>query len=244
MKVQEFDYKDYEKVFFVGDLHGHFSNFFQKIKSLSNAVIIVCGDIGLGFTQGVYTTSCSFDLMSRVAVENNLQVLLIRGNHDDPKMFTGEEFVSNFRTIPDYSIVIVKYATILCIGGGISIDRMQRRIGTSYWPGETVKGLTVNLFEELRFYKPSICASHISPSCTFPHIDSPILLNWMSVDKNLRWEIDQERNYLQEVYDRFPSIKNWYFGHYHSSFYEFDTDRNTSFYALTIDEIREHEFTD
>lgn len=52
----------------------------------------------------------------------------MRGNQDNPAYFDGETFRHRrMMCMPDYSIIQACSHTILCVGGGISIDRVYRK---------------------------------------------------------------------------------------------------------------------
>ncbi|MCC8173641.1 MAG: hypothetical protein LIP06_07850 [Tannerellaceae bacterium] len=53
---------------------------------------------------------------------------MLRGNHDDPEYF--DKGLIDFplmKTIPDYTVIHFQKRRILCVGGGISVDRFLRK---------------------------------------------------------------------------------------------------------------------
>lgn len=141
MKI--YDYND-KKLVICGSINSDFNTFFNSLirnlperiekkkrvsrisNDYSNSVVVVCGDNGFGF-ENIKHYYEIFDRNQQVLKLNNTVVLFIRGNHDDPSYFSEEKInYENIKTIPDYSVLITKDFTSLCIGGGISYDRSWR----------------------------------------------------------------------------------------------------------------------
>lgn len=122
----------------IGDLHGNINTVAYQIKQydIHNAVIICCGDVGLGFYKKEYYKQ-EFNKIKKTLAKYDDYLIFIRGNHDNPKYFDGK-IVNDKRikAVPDYTVLQlcekdeynIDYArhTILCIGGATSIDRTQR----------------------------------------------------------------------------------------------------------------------
>lgn len=111
----------------IADSHGDFTRLESNIiKHLSNCILIIAGDVGLGFYNKKYYENI-FEQINNTLIEKHIYCYLIRGNHDDPKYFK-EHIInfSNIKTVDDYSIISVGDENILCVGGGISIDRRVR----------------------------------------------------------------------------------------------------------------------
>ena len=164
---------------FVGDIHGAFKTFHHNLKQkdIRDAIVFLCGDIGFGFYKPNYYTTEIGDIQDTLQ-ERNIYVIAIRGNHDDPHYFTNDlknisarlhdEF-SNWLFVSDYDLVHTPTHNILCIGGGVSIDRTNRELNKSFWDGELVKPLYARRFLELTKYQIDVVASHNSPSIALPY---------------------------------------------------------------------------
>ena len=120
---------DAKSIYAVGDIHGCFNTLVGMIKnySIRDSIIICCGDCGLGFNtpEGDKQTMTK---LNNVCKKNNVRVIMVRGNHDDPKFF--EEGLANTKyitAVPDYTVI---NGNILCVGGATSIDRTHIILST------------------------------------------------------------------------------------------------------------------
>lgn len=127
-----------DDVFCIGDIHGHFDGiqFFIKTYSIKNAVLIFCGDIGIGFNKPAYYKQV-FDKLTNICKKNNVHIVFLRGNHDNPAYFDGKKVNGKWiKAVPDYTVIqtylpeddtqTVPMKTFLLVGGGVSIDRKYR----------------------------------------------------------------------------------------------------------------------
>lgn len=127
-----------ETSFFIGDIHGEFKGLKSCIKKydLKNCLLFCCGDIGFGFEKLQHYKDL-IPKLNKLCKSNNVYVIFIRGNHDDPSYFDNTTInYSNIKAVSDYTIVQVfdindkeKYNplhSVLCIGGATSIDRTYR----------------------------------------------------------------------------------------------------------------------
>ena len=107
--------------------------FSQKI---SNSCIVLCGDVGLGFSPNLENMKISF--LNKLCEKTNNYIIAIRGNHDNPEFFKGI-YNKRFKAVEDYSVVQFKDKNILCIGGGTSVDRIYRKDNKwRYWEDEKI----------------------------------------------------------------------------------------------------------
>ncbi|KAA6308669.1 hypothetical protein EZS27_039705, partial [termite gut metagenome] len=226
----------------VGDLNHKFGNLFSYIerKEIENSVIIVAGDCGIGFDKEdfytVYLKKLNEDLK-----EKNVTLLLLRGNHDNPDFFKEERInFSNLKTIPDYSI-IEKYEdwdddktfqieySILCVGGAISVDRMDciakdivnfnslklmfqglsneelLKMNTkSYFPNETPY-FNEQAFDELKEHYKELnlhfVITHTCPSFAPPR-DRNSIQHFIIKDEDLVDDLKYERKVMDNIYKR------------------------------------------
>lgn len=203
-------------MFFIGDIHGHFEEYFSLLKVFGSQKSIQLGDFGFGFGNGIPS---SWDMNHR----------FIRGNHDDPAACNAHP---NY--LGDYGVT---EDGIFFVGGGYSIDIKWRKSvqykykDPIYWEDEEIA--ETKFKKILKFYKatkPKIVVSHDCPSevrAILPTIkNSPAFHNRTS-------------DGLLSAMFKAHSPELWIFGHYHRSF---DSVINgTRFVCLAELEVFEYE---
>lgn len=211
-----------QDIYIQGDLHGAFELTTYQIKqfNIKNSVFIICGDCGFGFEPFEHYINNIIPILTKTLKKYNCIILYIRGNHENSQYFNEQLINTKYiKTIPDYSIIKVLNHNILCIGGGISIDRVSRKHNDSvnivkymkyhncnyeiaevnspktYWENEPV------------IYKPKvtehidIICSHSAPSFCFPIDKGPMVQTFATYDHELLKDIDNERTTLDKVYE-------------------------------------------
>lgn len=218
-----------------GDIHGEFKTLVYTIgqKRISDATIIVAGDCGFGFSKYAYYRCLYMHLHPKLEKQNVL-LLMVRGNHDDPRYFSEEMIDFPFmKTLPDYTVVHTMSHNVLCIGGAISIDRnfrlskmdydriLGKQSNPLYWPGESViyDEAQLSLLEQEQVWIDSV-VTHTAPAFC-PPLSKEGLEHWSAADENLPDDISRERETMTRIYDylinhRHP-LRTWYYGHYHAS---------------------------
>lgn len=246
MKV--YNLTEYKEVWCCGDPHGHLKDLTDKLLAdkATNTLVIVLGDIGIGF--GINYADELKDLFRKctTALEIlNSKLVLLRGNHDNPELFTG---TSTYQTdsillIPDYSILRTSKGDILCIGGARSIDKCYRIESMTWWPEEMIPMVPENLYDDLdkENIKVSIVCTHTGPTFAEP-VDKSVndqgqMIELISMtDKTLKQENYDEREKLKGIalnlkFHKHP-FKFWLYGHFHAHFMsEFD---KTSYICLDM----------
>ena len=247
-------------IFYQGDIHGEFTSTTRKIAqyNITNAIIIICGDCGIGFEKLNYYKNQIFPKLTRILKKNNCRIIYIRGNHCNPYFYDGVKIKTKYIiAVPDYTIIKCCNKNILCIGGGISIDREYRKvrdfkriqqysfyhkcsldyaksqISLSYWENEQVK------YQEKINEKIDIICSHSAPNFCYPFNKGEIVMRFAEYDDKLLDDITEERNILTKVYNDYKdTITHWYYGHYHQSMYQ--KIDNCIFRLLDIEELCQH----
>lgn len=207
----------------------------EKSGNFSNSLIIFTGNCGIGCDDMDYNEY--FTKLNKILEYNNTFVMFIRGNDDNPSYFDGKSLnLSNIKAIPDYSIIEVDGKNMLCIGGGLSINRLwkkdhEKKLNslngnikkTLYWENEVpvfdadaIKEIAKNITE---LY---CVVSHSAPSFVVP--DKELFDDtWSDIDKAL---INDARA-TRITYDRiFFSLQEngikpnyWAYGHFTDVFY-------------------------
>ena len=211
---------------FSGDIHGEFKTIVNKLNNFTDAVLVVCGDIGMGFNKVDFYYNLFKILNLKLSKKNNY-LLMFRGNHDDPDFFDGSfKKYQHLYLLPDYTIVSTLQATILCVGGATSVDRMDRKDyelknrKKIFWSGELPYFDEEKLNEIGKLYadKIRIVATHTCPSFAYPTIKQNIDW-WLKIDNNLEQTLDKEREIMDKLFTKLQetqkNITDWYYGHFH-----------------------------
>jgi UDP-2,3-diacylglucosamine pyrophosphatase LpxH len=220
----------------VGDIHGDFqiNTLFKWVSAdkRSDTAFIIAGDFGVGFKDDKYYERALGTLNTEL-LKRNCAIYVIRGNHDDPKWFSGETnrtgvYGSNITFISDYTVLTYNEGNILCVGGGISIDREFRSgyksrlsLTPAYWAEEVVvyneaaieeivnSGISIDalITHTVGRYKPTTDTSNID--------------YFLRGDVNLEADLNAESELMDGVFDKLISmgciITRWIHGHFHRS---------------------------
>lgn len=203
-------------ILFLGDHHGAWSQLFDIIdaKKISDCYLISVGDSGIGFTDKKNQIKM-INYLNYEFKERNIIFMSIRGNHDDPDFFRGEDIVSlsNFELIEDYTVIEHNGKKIQFIGGATSIDRTARSEGISYWEGEVLN------FERDKCQEVDILVTHTAPSWCFPQQFNEMVYGWAREDAFLIEDLTEERAIMDEICKLCKPRLHLY-GHFHSSWTE------------------------
>lgn len=216
-------------VYVMGDIHGDIATTLDVISyyNISNCTIIMLGDIGV-WRYRDYKHYIALDTACKAA---NIMVYALRGNHDNPAFFLpyeelnqiGQRFwdkFTNFKQLPDFTIVKVNGAKGIVIGGATSIDRCTRRnwqkhgysrslyASGDWWRDERLPD-TSKINENVEFI-----LSHVGPR----PVNTPILTKencrFMRIDMCLEADLQDENARLEEIQRQFKP-KKWWYGHFH-----------------------------
>jgi predicted phosphodiesterase len=246
------------KVFFIGDIHGNFSplGYFIKNAKVNNefvfkdSVVIILGDCGFGFEKPNYYKQ-ELKKTNKILSDLNSVVYMFRGNHDDPSYFLEDKLgFSNIRLISDYTVIKTEEANILCIGGGISIDRMMRlrkevslrNKKSLYWPDEAPIFDAEKLDEIRKETKIDVLATHTTASF-LPLQNKAGISAYLLMDSSLYDDLEKERETMDKIYEHLlkngNKIKMWYYGHFH----EFNFGEKNGLKYKMLPHIDEYSFT-
>ena len=213
----------YQDLYVVGDIHGEFKTLSYNIcvkHEIKDSVVCIAGDCGLGFDKPGYYENLWNDLKPRLE-KNNILILCIRGNHDDPDYYNGDKALSfeRLKTISDYTTLRMLDREILCVGGAVSTDRSWRleenRKGARkvWWPNEAPIELTDRELSKLHGRVYGVI-SHDAPISFEPVLvrDSEFIES-----DEMFYDILRSREYLEKVLWK-ANPKRWYYGHHHRSY--------------------------
>jgi DNA repair exonuclease SbcCD nuclease subunit len=208
-----------KQIIMVGDVHGSWSviaNFIESY-SITDTLFIQVGDFGVGFRKRESDMNL-LEMLNGLLVENRCELYVIRGNHDDPNWFRGDELpYSNIRLLPDYTVMELNGERWLFVGGAVSVDRMDCvQNGMKWFPDEKFvldeeKLTTVGRIDRV--------VTHSAPDMTPPFTKGGFVESKMRKDPDLCSDIETERSELTRMYNILKesggSVTHWYYGHFH-----------------------------
>lgn len=240
----------FKSVIVVGDIHGDIIPLVFKINqqyNIENSLIIVAGDVGLGFHKDEFTLRLLQKANLRLKKKNNI-LMLLRGNHDKKDIWEDniifkkywQDGNENIRLLKDYTVIEATSekgkSNILCVGGALSIDRTQRTVDKNYWLNE------VFVYDEDKVKDLEGITHVITHSC--PDFCEPTtkggIVQWMKIDSKLEEDCNRERADHTLLYNKLKEkncILKYMYGHMHYS--HFDYFDGTMFKLLDIMEIYE-----
>jgi hypothetical protein len=221
-------------IYIVGDIHGQFANLRLNILNydIKDCYMFCVGDLGIGFQHPAKGELSQCRKLNTFLSGRNINFYSIRGNHDDPKYFNGPSHIelSNFKLLADYYTETFNGEKFLFVGGAVSVDRIHRKEGRSYWFGEKFA------YKQELVDKCDVLITHSAPSWNGPN-DKTGIESWCYYDKTLYDECLKER-FDHDSLLRQCAPKKHYCGHFHIS----STAENHGCISriLNIDEIKEH----
>jgi len=211
-------------IYCIGDIHGKFDKLAEKIRQIPPHSHLLCvGDIGLGFEDSA-GPEC-LNQVNAIANEMNTFIWMIRGNHDNPFMFRGQQQIwndgcSNIKLMADVDSIELEGYHIIFVGGAISVDRSHegRVDGYSWWKEEPVhESCPSRVYHIVEEFGPAdILITHAGPITALPVIDEfePNVYHYSQEDPHLLADINTERQRLSDCvhFSRAPMVV---YGHYH-----------------------------
>jgi len=239
-------------IYFLGDIHEEFEILKQEIISfdIRDCYIIQVGDFGIGF-KDLENNKQILGHLNKFLRIRNIDMFAIRGNHDDPKFFTCDYYLSNLKLLKDYTQLNINDINFLFIGGAISIDRMKRikknEINKSldnpnrcYWKDE-VFNFDEDKLNSIEGVDVLVC--HNAPDFAVPNNNfgfPDIVREFAEKDSNLIKELLDERKIITKAFDILSeknNIKHYIYGHFHRSYNMKIVD--TNFRVLNCHELWE-----
>lgn len=231
MQPNILSFPEVQSIVFCGDIHGDFIALVDMLrqKDIHDALIVIAGDCGFGFETPEYYED-TYQKILRHLQAYNLWIVMLRGNHDNPAYFNGDQRITyeRWQTIPDYTILQACHHNILCVGGAISIDRSMRLQWMdirpereAYWIDEApvYNPMALDSLSE-QGVKIDTVVSHTAPS--FCELQTKRgLSSWCMKDSALWNDTTQERQTMDAIHahllrDKHP-LRHWYYGHFHQS---------------------------
>lgn len=223
-------------VFILGDIHGSFKAIENWLENYSSPgdTLIQAGDFGAGMVHDKAIESLSEKLSKK-----KLNLIAIRGNHDNPAYFTNTKVGDSIEFISD-CVRDIEGKKYLFLGGAVSVDRYYRTINRNWWHGEEYQYNEdfLNSVSSVDYVVTHTCPGFAKPYATFKNIG--FVEQFYQDDKLLEEDLRVESNMMSDTYLKLKpnnNIKTWYFGHFHTSSYI--VYEKTTFRCLNIDEIVE-----
>lgn len=233
-----YEFPDAKGIVVTGDIHGDFKALVYKCcvqYGMTDTLIVVAGDCGFGFHRPGYYDDLYMQL-SRHLTKGNNWVLFIRGNHDNPAYFDGQQVnYKRWKAVQDYSVLKACGHTILCVGGAVSVDRGWRKnenyVDTGdgkltpyvYWPDEKPVYDEAKLEAISKAYTIDTVITHTAPSCcelTSHQGIQDFLVN----DRELLQDIKAERKVMDDIHtflkEHGQPVRQWCYGHFHQSWHD------------------------
>lgn|SRR5574343_377640 len=225
---------------FIGDIHGKIEPLIDNILNFEfrDTNLIQVGDFGVGFNE--YIEKSNLKILNDLLKATNINLYVVRGNHDDPEIWENQSYkFSNIIFLKDYSVTEIENQKVLIIGGGISIDRVNRTEGIDFWEDEIIQ--RNEKFLNNNSINCDILVTHVplkKPNLAF---GSPWLLQrFGKYDPNLENDLKIEQETLLEIENKIISMgtcKHWISGHMHKSgFYQ---EHSIDYRVLAINEFFE-----
>jgi hypothetical protein len=115
--------------------------------------------------------------------------------------------LSHFELIPDYTYKTINDQKFLFVGGAISVDRMYRKEGISYWKDE------VFVLDESKIEECDVLINHSAPNWIGP-VDKQNIASFCEKDPTLWDECVAERLAHNRLFE-LAKPKYSYHGHFH-----------------------------
>lgn len=228
-------------LFLVGDIHGNARNIIKTIErvGLKDISMIFLGDIGIF----KFYDRFEYKELDGFFSERKIDGYFFRGNHDNPIFFRnckrGNDFFSLFKNIkPIRDLEEIEYngEIGIVIPGGISIDRVWRKLDVSYWYDENMPDVSLVPDKKYDF----VLAHTGMPPQSHYKLDSSLLSSFLQKDATLESELLEERSNIDKIIEKI-SPKKWICGHFHiNNVFPY---KGTEFIILDIDTIYEFKIT-
>ncbi len=200
--------------YLLGDHHADYDDLIRALlrRGLRGARLIHVGDGEEG-----YPAAWDHDTAERLDnafASLVIEYISIRGNHSNPHVFDGSVDLPNFKLIPDYSRLEIEGESWLFVGGAISVNRLDRELGKTWWPEEQMT------LDETRAQPADVLVTHTGPSWLAPpHIgmvDHYAAAEAAIGTTSLRRELRDEAARHDLLFELVRPLQ-WYFGHHHRS---------------------------
>jgi predicted phosphodiesterase len=211
-------YLNNNPLYAIGDTHGANNQITSEIKwhKLKNFNFIHVGDFGIGFLREKKERA-RLQFLNKFLRLRGCFLYVIRGNHDWKAYFDGRIIneCSNIILLDDYSVLNWCDQNFLCVGGAISVDRLQRKAGVDWWEDE------VFVYDETRIPDVKIdhMVCHTAPDFVHPIGFNGFVYGKIDKDPGLAKELPHERDQMGKLVNLIKEnndLKTFIYGHFHA----------------------------
>ena len=181
----------------------------QRYFDYKDCVLIFAGSCGFGTKDFEYFNK-KFSEFNEALVKDNVHILFVRGNNDDPSYFDEEKInFSNIKTLVSNCLVKFNGYSCLCIGGGISFDREWKKAKakeygtTMYWENEGTNFDIKEISDAIKENNIACVISHEIPTFVMPGTGSFKTNRWFKNNSELLSDAIESRTKMDAVYNEF-----------------------------------------
>ena len=219
---------DNEPLYLIGDLHTNYKAFkeqFENDKSLKDCTFIFLGDMDFRDEETAYN---QFKKLDKMLYDRNINSYVIRGNHDNPKLWESEMFdlgvgdnlpfwnkFFSFRPIGSHTRISINGNVGIALSGAVTINRADLKEGINYWPKYDKVELPPDFIDYGEGLKNiDFVIGHTGPVHNDIFKEQKTGCEKYLQDGFLVQDLDDEQKLLRGILRRYRP-KRWYCGHYH-----------------------------
>lgn len=206
-------------VYLIGDLHTNYKQFkeqFENDKSLRDCIFIFLGDMDFRDEETAYN---QFKKLDKQLTERNIKSYVIRGNHDNPKLWSSQTDLwlkfTSFKPIDSNTRININGNIGIIISGAVTINRADLTEGVNYWSEYDKIDLPSDYIDFGEGLKNiDFVIGHTGPVHSDIFKEQQTGCERYLKDGFLVQDLDNEQKLLRGVLRRYRP-KRWYCGHYH-----------------------------
>ena len=219
---------DNEPLYLIGDLHTNYKGLKEQLESdklLKDCTFIFLGDMDFRDEETAYN---QFKKLDKMLYDRNINSYVIRGNHDNPKLWESKMFdlgvpdgipfwnkFFSFRPIGSHTRIIINDNVGIALSGAITLNRSDLKEGINYWPEHDKVELPPDFIDYGEGLKNiDFVIGHTGPIYNDIFKDQKTDYEMYLKDGFLVKDLENEQKLLRSILKRYRP-KRWYCGHYH-----------------------------